>query len=702
MDFVPEITRPLSNPVLIFALLMALLFVAPQLAKKVRVPGIVGLIVAGAVVGPSVLNLVGHDPDAVPPDFMGLLGTAGLMYLMFQAGLSLDLARFQQLKGRSVGFGLMSFCIPAAGSIAVGYYAMDFSVGAAFLLGAIIGSHTLIAFPIAARLGLLKQTGVTMALGGTLVTDTLSLSVLAVVVAATAGETGVVYWLVFAGLVGVFVFLVLWGLPKLGYHFFRTVRNRPDLEFGFLLTVLFGTAWLAETVGLAPIIGAFVAGIALNRLVPDQSTIMARVRFLGEAFFVPLFMIYVGLLIDVSILVEGADVWVMAGMLVAMVCVGKLIAAKLTEKMFGYSSAEGWVIYGLTTPQAAATLAVTLVGFEAGVFVDEAIVNAVVLMIVVTSFLGSALVEKFGRIVAREAREEPAGRREVPERILVPVANPETSDDLLELAFLLRDTDSGEPILPMMVASDRGISGREVDVQHERMQYAVERGAEAEVPVKTLTRIDMNVARGIARAAREEQATLIVIGWSGRVSARERIFGTVLDQLLGSTRQMVFVNRFCQPVNTHGEVVLTIPPFAAQAPGFMEAIHDIKLMVSRLGAQLRVVTVGRTGDDERGYVDAAEPEMEVQYEGIERWSDLTAKLDEIVDEETYIVSLSSRPDTVGWFRELNDLPGEIAARYPDNSFSVVFLAEPEIDERRRTPISHFSLVSSPGSGRAQS
>ncbi len=674
MDFVPEFTRPLSNPVLIFALLMALLFVVPEAAKKVKIPGIVGLIIAGAIVGPSALNLLTHDPDAMPPDFMGIMGTAGLMYLMFQAGLSLDLARFKELRGRSLSFGLISFFIPQTGSILIGYFVLDFTFPAALLLGSIIGSHTLIAFPIAAKLGLLKNTAVTMTLGGTLVTDTLSLTALAIVVALESGDATVGSWLLFATLVSLFVFLVLWGLPKVGYLFFRTVQNRPEIEFGFLLTVLFGTAFLAELVGLAPIIGAFVGGLAMNRLVPEQGTIMARVRFVGQAFFIPFFMIYVGLLIDIGMLFEGVDVWILAGILVALVAIGKMIAAKLVQRIYNYTPDEGWVSYGLSVPQAAATLAVTLVGFEIELF-DSAVVNAVVLMILVSSILGTSIVEKFGRKVARQQERKPPEDGAAPERILVPVANPETSDDLLEMAFLMRDRDCEEPIYPLMVVPDGNETEEQIQLKQDRMKYAIERGAEAEVPVKPLTRIGMNVAHGIARAAQEEQASMIIIGWNGQVSARERLFGTVLDQLLAETRQMIFVNRFLQPVNTFGEVVVTIPPFAERSPGFFEAVHDLKLLASRLDADLRAICVDEHLEHEREFFDAAEPEMESEFEAIDDWTQLPDKLDDVVGDDTLVAALSARPKTAAWFPELDGLPRMVASRYPETSFSIVFLPE---------------------------
>ncbi len=673
MDLVPEITIPLSNPVLIFAVLMALIFIAPQVVKTFRIPGIVGLILGGVLVGPSVLNLITHDPDVVPPDFMGIMGTAGLMYLMFQAGLSLDLGRFQELKEKSLGFGLISFFVPQVLAIAVSMTFLDFSFAQALLLGSIIGSHTLIAFPIAAKMGLLKNTAVTMTLGGTLVTDTLSLSALAIVVAWTAGDTTVGFWLTFIGMVSLFVFLVIWGLPKLGYFFFRTVQNRPEIEFGFLLTVLFVTAFLAEVVGLASIIGAFVGGLAMNRLVPGKGTIMARVRFIGDALFIPFFMIYVGLLIDVEVLFQGADVWVLAAILVALVSIGKLVAAKTAQKLFGFTSAEGWVIYGLSVPQAAATLAVTLVGFEVGLF-DIEMVNAVVVMILVSCILGSTMVEKFGLDVAHEMDTSPRSENGIPERILIPVGNPETSNDLLEMAFLMHNPDSEEPIFPLMIASGRGEVDQEVLAMQQRLEHAEEQGAEAGVPVNTLTRIDMNVAHGISRAAREEQASMIIIGWSGRVSARERIFGSVLDQLLRETTQTVFVNRILHPLNTHNRVVVTIPPFAERSPGFFEAVSDVKLMASRIDADLDVVCVADDLEADRERVNGLEPQVQTTFHTIDDWTRLADKLDDLVDESTHLVSLSARPNTAPWFPELDGLPRMLSSRYENSTLSLVFLS----------------------------
>ncbi|RDV37903.1 cation:proton antiporter [Bradymonadaceae bacterium TMQ3] len=668
MEFGPSVTFPFSNPVLIFATLMALIFLAPQLVTRLKIPGMVGLILGGALAGPSALNLLERDATIV------LLGTVGLLYLMFQAGLSLDLGRFNTLKGRSVVFGLISFFLPQLLTLWVALNVLGYSLEASLLLGSIIGSHTLIAYPIVARLGLMKNTAVTMTLGGTLVTDTLSLAILAIVMASLSGDVAAIDWAIFGGAVALYAAAAILGLPRLGYAFFRTVRNSPEMEFGFLMTVLFITAWLAEAVGLAPIIGAFIGGLALNSLVPEQSTLMARIRFNGEALFVPFFLISVGLLIDFRVLFSSLELWKLAAVLVGLVSIGKLAATLIVRQIFGYTWAEGWTIYGLSVPQAAATLAVTLIGFEAGIF-DGTLVNAVVVMILATCILGPALVEKYGLEMAHRAEAAPVEQHRVRERLLVPVANPKTSDDLFDLALYMRDPKCREPVYPLMVVTDGQDAEERLQTKRKMLDHFVDKGAEAQVQVRPLARIAMNVANGIARVAREEHASMVLIGWSGHVSTRERIFGTVLDQLLEETRQLLFVNRICEPLATTERVVLAVPPFAERSPGFFEAVHSVKQLASRLDAELMVVCDERYIEQDRELVDSLEPQMDAKYVPVQAWSTLVQTLDEVVDRGAMIFALSARPRSAPWIPELDRLPRVLGERYPDNSLSVVFLSE---------------------------
>ncbi|MEX2352419.1 MAG: cation:proton antiporter [Balneolaceae bacterium] len=667
MDERFSISLPFSDPVLIFALVMLIILLAPLAFRKLRIPGIVGLILAGTVVGPSVMGLLERDFT------IELLGTVGLLYLMFMAGLSIDLNQFEKLKERSIGFGLLSFFIPQLGGIAAGVWLLDYSLATSLLLGSIVGSHTLLAYPIVERLGITKNTGVTMAMGGTLVTDTASLGVLAIVAGSAGGEQGPGYWTGFGLSVVIFVAAAVLILPRLGRWYFRNVKYENNTDYVFIVALLFSTAFLADLAGLAPIIGAFMAGLLLNRLVPESGTLMSRVQFVGNVFFIPFFLISVGMLVDVSVLTD-LDVWIKAIAFSLLVFIGKGIAASLSKLFFSYTAAEGLVVYGLTVPQSAATLAVTLVGFDLGFF-DTTAVNAVVIMILITCLLGPWLVEKYGRDVAIGDEEKPYNPADAPQRLLVPLSNPETSDALMDIAFMVRDEKSGQPIYPLTVARDGDNVDSNVARGEKMLSHAVIHAAAAEVQVTPITRVDLNVAKGISRAVEESRISNIIIGWNGEVSTRRRIFGSILDQLLEEVDEMVMVCKFEKPVNTFERLVIAIPPFASLEIGFSGAVRSLKLMAEQMGVEVLVVSTHDREPKVKRRIEMVKPDIEVAFSSINLWSNLPGWLEGNRRENDLFVLVSTREGTLSWRPGLDRLPRVISKRYPQLSFITVYASE---------------------------
>jgi len=654
------LSLPFTDPVLTFATVMVIVLIAPLLFKRIGVPGIVGLIVFGAIAGESILGLLEVNPT------FELLGRVGLLYLMFTAGLSLDLNQFVKYKSRSLVFGLLSFFFPMVLALLAGTYVLGYELSTSLLIGAVVGSHTLLAYPVAEKLGITKNLAVTMTMGGTMVTDLVSLLVLAIVAATVEGATGLGFWATFAGLVVAYGVIVALVLPRLGRWFFRNVRNQPDMEFVFLLAVVFVTAYMAEVVYLAPIIGAFFAGIILNRLVPERSPLMLRIKFVGDALFIPFFLVYVGLLVDVGVLVEGFEVIGMALVLAGMVWIGKLIAAKLVQWIYGYTSDEGWTVFGLSTPQSAATLAVTLVGFELGLF-DEALLNAVVVLILLTCLVGPWLVDQYGRRVAVQEEKKPYEPTEAPQRILVPLANPETSEDLVDVAVYIRNPNSEEPLYPLSIAREGGNQEAEVAAAEKLLSRAVLHAATADVPVRPGTRIDLNVANGIRRAIEEDRISTVVIGWGGDNTARRYIFGSVLDQLLDETEEMVLVCRIMQPLNTTRRLLLAIPPYADREPGFSDAIRAMKIMANQIGAEFIVFTTETSATIQLPLIEEVKPEVPVQHVPLAQWVDLMTTLDDTVKENDLFTLLNVRGGSVAWRASLDRLPRLIAQRFARNS-----------------------------------
>ena len=680
MNFLDLLDLPINDPVLIFALVMVIILTVPLIADKLRMPAIVGLIFAGAIVGPGALGLIERDETII------LLGTVGLLYLMFIAGVSIDLEKFSKSRGQSTLFGVVSFGLPLAGSMLLAPPLLGYSLESSLLLGAIVGSHTLLAYPIANRLGIGKNKAVTLSLGATIVTDALSLTILAIVAATVHGEINLQFWLTFIGSVTVYLLLMIFSLPRFGRWFFRTVRDQTNIEYVFLLTILFVAAYLAQLVGLAAIIGAFLAGLSMNRLVPENSTLMSRVQFVGNALFIPFFLISVGMLVDISVL-TSLDVWLVALLFFLLVIIGKYLAAKAAQLYFRLTADEGWVMLGLTSPQAAATLAVTLIGFEIGLF-DELAVNAVVLLIMASCFVGPYLVDLYGRRVVAAEEKSSLKISDSPERILVPLSNPSTSEALMDIAIMIRGKNSTEPVFPLTVARESRYVEAAVASGEKLLSHAVVHAAAADVPVIPVTRVDFNIASGIIRATRELRISDIVIGWNGVIDARQRIFGSVLDQLMEQSDETILVSKIDQPINTMERVILAVPPMAQYEPGFGNSFQTIKKLINQLGTELLVLGAESNLSLLKPFIEKQNPELSADYQVVDNWNRVTESIKEHYHEHDLVILFSSRRGGIAWQPSFERLPGQIIMKVKPENFIIVYPAEVE-EHKKPTAVLRF-------------
>lgn len=664
-------TLPIQDPILVLALLLAILFVAPAVSARLRLPVVVGLIAFGALVGPGGLGLLAKTGP------LETLRSLGLLYLMFLAGLSLDFAQFTALRRRSLIFGALSFGLPQLLALGVALKALGLGWSAALLLGSICGTHTLVALPIAQRLGLGRHAAVTVVAGGTLVCDLLGLGILAAVAASARGQSTVAFWALFALRLGVFVVFVLVVLPRVARWVFRGVSLQPAGELTFLLLVLFGTAWLAEAAGLAPIIGAFLAGLMLNRLVPNASGIMGRVTFVGESLFVPLFLVGVGLLVDGRELTKSLDVWRLAAVLSAIVIVGKGIAALASARVFGHSAAASGLMMGLSIPQAAGTLACTLVGFELALpGFDETMVNAVVVLILVSCLAGSSLVDRAGRAAALEQEAQAAAANDVDAgRILIPLANPATAGALVDLATLVREPGAEDPIHPLTIVRDgRGVE-EQVAKSEQMLGEAVLHAVAAGAPVQPATRVDLNAVHGMVRAAKELRTSTIVIGWSGQASAQDRIFGGVLDQLLEQCAQMVLVSKTVAPLAGSERVVFLVPELADRQEGFERANHAVRTLAKNLDAQLLVLRMTRGGGEASTTLRSSGTRRLLAAEPVDR-DRLLDELRARVKPSDLLALLIARRDTLAWDAELDRVPSALSNAFERHNLISIHPAVP--------------------------
>jgi Kef-type K+ transport system membrane component KefB/mannitol/fructose-specific phosphotransferase system IIA component (Ntr-type) len=663
---------PITDPVLIFALAMVIFVGAPLLFERLRIPGIIGLIVAGAIIGPNGLNLLERGATIV------LLGTVGLLYLMFMVGLELDLHDFNRYRNRSIIFGSLSFVIPQVAGTGLGLV-YGYPLASSLLLGSVFASHTVLAYPIASRLGIVKTLAVTTTLGGTILTEILALLVLAIVAGSAGGSLDLGFWAVLVTSLAVYIGAIMWGVPIVARAYFRHVRSDSTLEFVFVMAVLFTVAWLAHFAKAEPIVGALLAGLALNRLIPHSGALMNRINFVGNALFIPFFLLSVGMLVDVQALAT-VEAWVFAVGVAAGVLVAKLAAAKLTERVFRFNRDEGWVIFGLSVPHASGTLAIVLVGFDLMLF-DQMEVNGIVLTILVTSLVGPWVVEHFGRNVALQEEQKPYEPREAPQRILIPLANPATEEMLLDLAILLRGSDSDEPLHPLIVVPEHAEGSEAQVAEAERvLSHAVIHAAGAEVPVVPLTRVDQNIAAGIVRGIAETRTSTVVIGWDGGRSPVGGIFGSVLDQLLLQAKAMVVVAKLGHPLNVTKRLVVVLPPLIYRHPGFFEAMRGVKSIASQLGAPILGLGIDEEQDRLEPLIQPIRPAAAIQFERVDGWSRLLSALRDRVSPDDLVIVLSARRGTLPWHPKLERLPAQLAGLLPE-SFLMFYPAEADTPRR---------------------
>ena len=662
----PDLT--VHDPVLIFGLLMSIALLAPLLFGRMKLPGIIGLIVSGIVLGPHGLGVLDRGLE------VELLGTIGLLYIMFLAGLELDLAQFIRDRRHSLVFGVLTFSIPLVLGSLMGRYYLGFSWPASILLASMFSSHTLLTYPIASQLGLSRNRSVTTTIGGTLLTDTAALLVLAVIAASYQGETGWLFWLRLFALMIVYMAAVVVILPRLGRWFFRSVATDGVTGFIGVLAAVFVCAHFAHLAGLEPIIGAFLAGLILNSLIPEKSALMNRIQFVGNSLFIPFFLISVGMLVNVRMLAASTETWNIAGAMVIAGLVTKWLAARGTGRWFSYTRDESLLIYGLSVNQAAATLAAVLVGVNIGIF-DEPVLTGTIMMILVTSLAGSWLTDRYARRVALKEDEKAYEPSTAPHRILIPLANPETAEELVDLALLMRRRDSREPLYPLAVARS-GVNAEERIASGEKLLgYAVVRAVAAGVPVVPTTRAAIDTASGIRQALVDLRISTVVAGWNARISSHQRTFGRVLDPVIEGSTQMVMVSSCRVPINTVKRVVLALPPLVERQPGLETALRAMKNLAGQVGASLLTVALPETLEKARKMIDRSPPPLSVEYRRLERWGGLLERLKATAGRNDLLILVNVRKGRLAWQPVLNRLPRLLSQEFPDSNFAVLYPPE---------------------------
>jgi Kef-type K+ transport system membrane component KefB len=540
----------LNEPVAFFLLIMSIILVTPILSERVRLPGIVGIILGGMLIGPYGFRLI----DA--GDRMEFLSTIGLVYLMFSAGLEVDINQFMRVRGRAVIFGFFTFLLPQIMGMALGLILGLERLGI-ILLGSAFASHTLIAFPLLTRLGVTRNEAVAVTAGATVLTDIGAFIVLAVVLGAKSGGLNIAYFVQLVVLLILFTLLIMFGLPRLGKYFFQRF-SAHQIEFQFVVVVLFVAAFGAELIGVHEVVGAFLAGLAVNATLPRHSPVIGHVLFLGESFFIPVFLLYSGMITNPLSFLENRQTIIVALGVTFVAYVSKLIAAWITARIFKYSKKEFWTAYGLSHAQAAVTIPTLVIGLSTGLF-DATLFNAAILMILLTSITSPLIVQRFAPGLQTATEDEKPSP--LFSRILVPVVNPSTQERLIGLASLLAKVNEGKTIALNVI---RAGSGQENDfaVQRDLLGRTPEIMNDPQSEVELIPRLAETHAKGILYTAQEQNATIILMGWRGKRTLRESLLGTVLDEVIWGSDTPVIVAKLPVPLNGTERVAFVLPPNA--------------------------------------------------------------------------------------------------------------------------------------------
>jgi len=558
-----EFERPFQNPVLVFAVILFIILLSPILLRKLKIPGIIGLIISGVIIGPHGINVLEQN-SAVK-----LFSTIGLLYIMFIAGLELDLKEFQRNKNKSLVFGFLTFTIPLAFGFPVCYYLLKYDFTASLLISSMFSTHTMVSYPIVSKFGISKNEAVAITVGGTILTDTAVLILLAIILSSNEGGLGLSFWVQLVASLAVFSGIMFWIIPKVTAWFFQKLESEKTSHFIFVLSVVFFAAFLAEIAGVEPIIGAFVAGLALNKLIPYSSALMNRIEFVGQSIFIPIFLISVGMLVDVKVLMNGPTAVIIAVTLSVVALIGKWLAATSTSKIFRYSSDQRKLIFGLSSSHAAATLAVILVGFQTGI-IDENALNGTILLILVTCLTATLVTENASRRILTSEKEEPAIEYPVhnSEHIMIPIANLDNMETLLEFAVFVKNKKSVNPITILSVVPNDEEAEKNLVRAKKNLQSLVKMALANETKVKITATIDHNIAGGIIRASREEMTDTIMIGWPRKTGLIERFIETKTALIISRTSKAIYICHFEHPLVGHNKIVLVCPPLGELEPGF--------------------------------------------------------------------------------------------------------------------------------------
>lgn len=657
---------PITDTTWIFFIVLCIILFAPILFAKLRMPHIIGMIFAGLLIGPHGFNVLAYDSS------FELFGDVGLFYIMFLASLEINMQEMKMAKGGAILLGLTAFVFPLAIGVVANLTILDYGLAASVLLASMYASHTLIAYPIVARYGLSRLRCVNFAVGGTIVTDTLTLFVLAVIGGLYKGEAGA--WFLPALLVKMILLtlVIVFIFPRITRFFFRKY-NDGIIQYIFVMAMLFLGAGLMELVGMEGILGAFVTGLALNRLIPRSSPLMKHIEFVGNALFIPYFLIGVGMIIDLKVLFGGGNALMVAGLMIAVALFGKWLASLVTQKVYKMAGEERRLMFGLSNAQAAATLAAVLVGYniilaDGSRLLNDDVLNGTIILILVTCVVSSIITEHSSRKIAMsgEIVEKPV---DVADKTLVSLANPEMVDRLMSLALMLRKENSKVPLSAVNVVldEDEKLMARGTKL----LDQAADIAATVNVQLLTKLRLTTNLSHGIIHEMKENNYRELIVGFHEKASPNDSFLGTVLPELLTGLYCQIIMARLTMPINTIRCIHITFPAKTEFEAGFFHWVEQTERLAAGLDCRIKYHGHIDTMTLIQKHLRDTKSRIRAEFYETDGGNDLK-RISELVRPDHLLIVVSARRGSISFRPSLDHIFTQIQRNYTGRSILLIY------------------------------
>lgn len=662
---------PITDPTLIFFVVLLIILFAPIIMGKLRIPHIIGMVLAGVAVGKYGFNILDRD------DSFELFGKVGLYYIMFLASLEMDMEGVKRNKNRFGVFGLLTFSLPFLFTFAACRTLLNFSVFASLLLGCIMASNTLIAYPIVGRYGLQRKPSVTLSVGSSMISLLMALVTLAAVVASYQGETGVGFWLLFIGKFVGYCLVMSLLIPRLARCFLRRYSDAV-MQFIFVLAILFMSAAMSEAIGLEGIFGAFLSGLIMNRFIPHVSPLMNRIEFIGNALFIPYFLIGVGMLINVRLLFMGGGIISILLVVATFGTLGKAAAAYATARLFKLPASSGNMMFGLTSAHAAGTIAMIMIGMRLTLpdgtpLVTDDMLNSVVVMILFTCIISTIVTERAAQQITLRDSEMPNedDDKGVDEKILIPMKYPEYAQRLVNLAMLMRNSKKTTGLVGLNVVYDDDDMKRKMEQGGQLLERMQQYAASADIAMPTQVRVAANIANGIRHAFKEFRASEVLIGMHMHHEVSSKFWGEFHQSLFNGLNSQIIMARLQQPLATIRRIEVVVPSRAQFEPGFFRWLERLCRLTSNLECHTEFFGRHDVLPIIEQYIKEKHPSMRASSTFMAHWAELPQLASTIAADHLFVV-VAARKGTVSYKNAIEHLPEEIKANFSGSNIMIIF------------------------------